>query len=186
MTGVLAMAPDKPHKTKGLLAVFTGNGKGKTTASLGLAFRALGHGQKVCIIQFIKGSWKYGEMETAKQFSSLLDFHVMGRGFTWKSDDLEQDKAVALEAWEFAKKTIMENNHSLVILDELTYLPHYKMIDEQEILKVLASKPSGLHVVVTGRYATEKLVELADLVTEMVAIKHPYKSGIKAQKGFEF
>jgi len=172
--------------TKGLIAVFTGNGKGKTTASLGLAFRALGHEQKVCIIQFIKGSWKYGELETAKQFSSLLDFHVMGRGFTWKSDDLERDKAVALEAWAFAKKTIIENKHSLVILDELTYLPHYNMIKEQEILSVLRSKPLGMHVVITGRYASDDLIKLADLVTEMVEIKHPFKSGIKAQKGFEF
>jgi len=180
------MAHDKPQKTKGLLAVFTGNGKGKTTASLGLAFRALGHEQKVCIIQFIKGSWKYGELETAKQFSSLLDFHVMGRGFTWKSDDLERDKAVALEAWEFAKKTIIENKHSLVILDELTYLPHYKMIEEKDILSVLRSKPKGMHVIITGRYASEDLIELADLVTEMVEIKHPFKSGVKAQKGFEF
>ena len=180
------MAHDKPQKTKGLLAVFTGNGKGKTTASLGLTFRALGHGQKVCIIQFIKGSWKYGELESAKQFSPLLDFHVMGRGFTWKSDDLERDKEVAIEAWEFAKKVIRENNYSLVILDELTYLPHYKMIDEREILSVLAAKPEEQHVVVTGRYASDDLIKLADLVTEMVEVKHPYQSGVKAQKGFEF
>ena len=110
----------------------------------------------------------------------------MGRGFTWKSDDLERDKAVALEAWEFAKKTIIENKHSLVILDELTYLPHYKMIEEKDILSVLRSKPKGMHVVITGRYASEDLIELADLVTEMVEIKHPFKSGVKAQKGFEF
>ncbi|MBL4902359.1 MAG: cob(I)yrinic acid a,c-diamide adenosyltransferase [Desulfocapsa sp.] len=180
------MAQDKPQKNKGLLAVFTGNGKGKTTASLGLAFRALGHGQKVCIIQFIKGSWKYGELESAKQFSQLLDFHVMGRGFTWKSDDLDRDKEVALEAWEFAKKVIKENNYSLVILDELTYLPHYKMIEEQEILSVLGAKPEELHVVVTGRYASDALIEMADLVTEMVEVKHPFQSGIKAQRGFEF
>ena len=117
-------------KTNGLIAVFTGDGKGKTTASLGLAFRALGHGHRVCIIQFIKGSWKYGELETAKQFSSLLDFHVMGRGFTWKSDDLEKDKKVALEAWSFAKEVIRGNKYSMVILDELTYLSHYKILEE--------------------------------------------------------
>ena len=176
----------KNNKTKGLVAVFTGNGKGKTTASLGLAFRALGHGHKVCIIQFIKGSWKYGEMETAKQFSPLLDFHVMGRGFTWKSDDLEKDKQVALEAWEFAKEIIKKNEYDLVILDELTYLPHYKILEEDEILSVLKDKPEQQHVVITGRYATDALIELADLVTEMKEIKHPYQSGIKAQKGFEF
>lgn len=182
------MGQEKPNnkKTKGLVAVFTGNGKGKTTASLGLAFRALGHGHRVCIIQFIKGSWKYGELETAKQFSPLLDFHVMGRGFTWKSDDLEKDKQVALEAWELAKKIIGDNEYSLVILDELTYLPHYKIIDEQDILTVLKNKPEKQHVVITGRYASDKLIELADLVTEMKEIKHPYKSGVKAQKGFEF
>ena len=180
------MGQVKQHKNNGLIAVFTGNGKGKTTASLGLAFRALGHEHRVCIIQFIKGSWKYGEMEAAKKFAPLLDFHVMGRGFTWKSDDLEKDKKVALEAWAFARKVIEENHYSMVILDELTYLPHYKMIDEQEILSVLQNKPEEQHIIITGRYASPKLIELADLVTEMVEIKHPYQSGVKAQKGFEF
>ncbi len=180
------MAHDKPSKTKGLIAVFTGNGKGKTTSSLGLAFRALGHGHKVCIIQFIKGSWKYGELDAAKKFSELLDFHVMGRGFTWKSDDLEKDKAVAREAWDFAKKVIAKNEYAMVILDELTYLPHYKIIDEQDILTVLERKPKEQHVVITGRYASDKLIALADLVTEMKEVKHPYQDGIKAQKGFEF
>jgi cob(I)alamin adenosyltransferase len=180
------MGHEKPVSTRGLIAVFTGNGKGKTTSSLGLAFRALGHGHKVCIIQFIKGSWKYGELEAAKCFSGLLDFHVMGRGFTWKSDDLEKDKEIAREAWEFAKTVIAENNYAMVILDELTYLPHYKIIDEQEILSVLENKPEELHVVVTGRYASDKLIAIADLVTEMRDVKHPYESGVKAQKGFEF
>lgn len=180
------MGHEKQHKTKGLLAVFTGNGKGKTTASLGLAFRALGHGHKVCIIQFIKGSWKYGELETAKKFAPLLDFHVMGRGFTWKSDDIDKDREAAREAWELAKTVIEENNYAMVILDELTYLPHYKMIDEKEILSVLQKKPLEQHVVVTGRYASDDLIELADLVTEMTEIKHPYKAGVPAQKGFEF
>jgi len=173
-------------ETKGLIAVFTGNGKGKTTSSLGLALRALGHGQRVCIIQFIKGSWKYGELESAKQFSTLLDFHVMGRGFTWKSDDIEKDKQLAREAWDYAKLVIEENRYAMVILDELTYLPHYKMLDEQEILSVLEKKPTEQHVVITGRYASDALIELADLVTEMKDIKHPYTNGVKAQKGFEF
>lgn len=178
--------PPRSNKTKGLVAVFTGNGKGKTTASLGLAFRALGHGHRVCIIQFIKGSWKYGELETAKKFSGLLDFHVMGRGFTWKSDDIEKDKELALEAWQFAKEIISSNTYAMVILDELTYLPHYKILDEKEILSVLNNKPEEQHVVITGRYASEALIEQADLVTEMNDIKHPFHSGVKAQKGFEF
>ncbi len=180
------MVHEKPAERKGLVAVFTGNGKGKTTAALGLVFRALGHGHRICVIQFIKGSWKYGELETAKKFPDLLDFHVMGRGFTWKSDDLEKDKKVALEAWDFAAKIIEENNHDMVILDELTYLPHYKIIDEEKILSVLRGKPQEMHVVITGRYASEQLMECADLVTEMKECKHPYTSGIKGQKGFEF
>ena len=183
---ITGVGSEKKDQKKGLIAVFTGNGKGKTTASLGLAFRALGHEHRVCIIQFIKGSWKYGEMESAKKFAPLLDFHIMGRGFTWKSDDLAKDKAAALEAWEFAKNVIEKNQYALVILDELTYLPHYNMLDEQEILSVLRNKPPEQHVVVTGRYASEQLVELADLVTEMNEVKHPYQSGIQAQKGFEF
>lgn len=180
------MDKQKKNKQKGLIALFTGNGKGKTTSSLGLAFRALGHGYKVCVVQFLKGSWKYGELESAKQFAELLDFHVMGRGFTWKSDDLEKDKKVAREAWNFAKQVIKENKHAMVILDELTYLPHYKMIEEEEILSVLRNKPEELHVVITGRYASEALIAQADLVTEMVEVKHPYQEGISAQKGFEY
>ena len=171
---------------KGLLMLFTGEGKGKTTAALGLTFRALGHGHRVCFIQFIKGSWKYGELEAAKRFGDLLEVHVMGRGFTWKSDDLEKDIAVAREGWKFAKDVIARNRHHLVVLDELTYLISYKMIDEQEIVDVLTGRDPSMHIVVTGRSAGEKLYSAADLVTEMREIKHPYKKGVKAQKGIEF
>ncbi len=173
-------------KTRGLFLLFTGNGKGKTTAALGLAFRALGHGQRVAMIQFIKGSWKYGELESAKRFADLLDFHVMGRGFTWKSDDLDKDIALAREAWRFARATIAENRHQLVILDELTYLVSYGMLPEQEVIDTLAARPPAMHVVVTGRGAGQGLIEAADLVTEMREIKHPYSRGIKAQRGIEF
>jgi len=171
---------------EGLLMVFTGNGKGKTTAALGLAFRAIGHGFRVCMIQFIKGNWKYGELDSAKKFAGLLDVHVMGRGFTWTSEDLDKDIAAAREAWDFARKVIGEGRHRIVILDELTYLVTYKMIDEEEILAVLQSRPAGMHIVVTGRGASEKLIAAADLVTEMVDIKHPFDNGVKAQKGIEF
>ncbi len=171
---------------KGLFLLFTGKGKGKTTAALGLAFRAMGHGFPVCVIQFIKGAWQPGEVAAAKRFEDLLDFHVMGRGFTWKSDDLDKDIAVAREAWCFAQKTISEGRHRLVILDELTYLISYRMIDEQDVIDTVASRPAGMHVVVTGRGASEKLMAAADLVTEMRAIKHPYKRGIKASRGIEF
>jgi len=171
---------------KGLLLVFTGKGKGKTTAALGMAFRALGHGQRVAVIQFIKGSWKYGELESASKFAGQLDFHVMGRGFTWKSDDLDKDIALARKAWDFARKTISEGRHDLVILDELTYLVSYNMLEEEELLAGLADRPAAMHVVVTGRGASPGLLAMADLVTEMKEVKHPYKKGVKAQKGVEF
>ncbi len=170
----------------GLTMIFTGNGKGKTTSALGLAFRALGHGFPVCIIQFIKGSWKYGELDSARRFADLLDFHVMGKGFTWQSENLADDIKAAREAWDFAAKTILAGKHHLVILDELTYLIQYDMVPEEEILAVLRQKPKAMHVVITGRNASQGLVDFADLVTEMIEIKHPYKKGIKAQKGVEF
>ena len=172
--------------TKGLLAVITGNGKGKTTSALGLAFRALGHGHKVCVIQFIKGSWLSGEQILAQSLGPLLDFHVMGKGFTWKSDNMAEDIALAQKAWNFAVQTIEQNQHHLVILDELTYLVRYNMILEEEIVQVLSRRSAEMHVVVTGRHASEGILGLADLVTEMVEIKHPYASGIAAQKGFDF
>lgn len=174
------------YSKNGLVIILTGDGKGKTTSALGQAFRAIGHGFPVCMIQFIKGSWKYGELETARQFGDLMDMHVMGRGFTWKSEDLEKDVAAAREAWDFAKKVISEGRHRLVILDELTYLISYDMIDEQDVIDTLRARPDNMHVVVTGRGASEPLIAAADLVTEMVAVKHPYEQGIKAQKGIEF
>ncbi|WP_456387415.1 cob(I)yrinic acid a,c-diamide adenosyltransferase [Desulfolithobacter sp.] len=177
---------DNPTGSRGLFLLFTGNGKGKTTAALGLAMRALGHGQRVAMIQFIKGSWKYGELEAAKCFEGLLDFHVMGRGFTWKSDDLNKDIALAREAWAFACQILAAGRHQLVILDELTYLITYDMLDEDEVVRTLAARPGSMHVVVTGRGATDGLIEAADLVTEMREIKHPYHQGVRAQEGIEF
>ncbi len=172
--------------TQGIFAIFTGNGKGKTTAALGHIARAAGHQQKVCIIQFIKGSWLTGEETFFSAFRESVDFHVMGRGFTWKSDDLEKDREVARNAWDFARKIISSNQHNLIILDELTYLVYYNIIKEEEILEVIISRAPELHIIVTGRYATDKMIEKADLVTEMKMIKHPYQKGIKAQAGFDF
>ncbi len=178
---------EKENKTKkGLILVFTGHGKGKTTAAIGITMRAAGHGFKTCFIQFIKGSWKYGEMEAIARFPENIDFHVLGRGFTWQSDNLDQDRAAARSAWEKAKEAIFSGRYQMVVLDEFTYLLFYDMIDREEALRVLSNKPRGLHIVITGRDADPKLLELADLVTEMKAIKHPYQQGIKAQKGIEF
>lgn len=171
---------------KGLLMVFTGEGKGKTTAALGMALRTAGHGLRVCFVQFIKGSWHCGELEAVRRFPEEIDFRVMGRGFTWKSEDLEKDKKAARQAWEFAQVAMTSGHYQLVVLDEFTYLLMYKMIDLDEVLKILADKPQQLHVAITGRGAPEKLLAAADLVTEMRVIKHPYKAGIKAQKGIEF
>jgi cob(I)alamin adenosyltransferase len=173
-------------KTKGLIMVHTGWGKGKTTAALGLAFRALGHGLPVCIIQFIKGTWKYGELYSAKRFSDLLEFHVAGKGFTWKSDDIERDRQAARKGWELARVKIEAGQHHLVILDEFTYALNYGMVNEDEVIAILQRKPAGLHVLVTGRDAPAGLMNIADLVTEMREMKHPYKSGVQAQKGVEF
>lgn len=171
---------------KGLLIVNTGKGKGKTTAAMGLAFRAVGHGMRVCIIQFIKGRWKYGELEAAKRFADLLEVHVLGRGFTWASENLAEDTRVAQEAWKFAREVLASGRHDVVILDELTYLIKYGMVDEAEVLETLRDRPAAIHVVVTGRDAPRGLVEAADLVTEMRSVKHPYDEGVEAQKGIEY
>lgn len=179
---------DKGRKqmSKGLLIVYTGNGKGKTTAALGMAMRSAGHGLKVCVIQFIKGSWHYGEIDAIKRFEGLIDLHVMGKGFTWKSDNLEEDARLAREGWEFACTTIASGAYHTVVLDEFTYLLHYKMLEIEPCLHFLATRNPAQHVVITGRYAPEQLIEAADLVTEMRMIKHPLEKGIKAQKGIEF
>jgi len=171
---------------KGLILIFTGHGKGKTTAALGMSVRAAGHGLKTCFIQFIKGSWKYGEMDALARFQEEIDFHIMGRGFTWKSEDLEKDTAAARKAWEKAKEVIQSGDYHTVVLDEFTYLLRYGMIDVEEVVDVLQRKPADLHICITGRDAVEELIELADLVTEMQPIKHSYQQGIKAQKGIEF
>jgi cob(I)alamin adenosyltransferase len=171
---------------KGLLMVHTGNGKGKTTAALGLAFRAMGHGLRVCVIQFIKGSWKYGELTSAERFKDLLDIHVVGKGFTWDSKDLDKDRQAALEGWNLAKSIIEEGHHHLIILDELTYVINYGVVSEEEVMDALRRKPEGVHILVTGRDAPEGLISMADLVTEMRDVKHPYNAGIKAQKGIEW
>jgi len=171
---------------KGLLIIFTGDGKGKTTAALGMALRAAGHGLPVCFIQFIKGSWQYGELKSVKRFADLIDFHVMGNGFTWKSDDKEKDRAMARQAWKFAREVMSSGRYHMVVLDEFTYLLKYKMVDLQPCLRALADKPENLHVVITGRNAHSELIAAADLVTEMRVLKHPFQSGIRAQRGLEF
>ncbi len=171
---------------KGLLMVNTGDGKGKTTAALGQILRAVGQGMKVCLIQFIKGSWKYGELIAAERFPDLLEIHVLGRGFTWKSENIEEDIRIAREAWDFAKEKIASGAYDLVVLDELTYLVKYGMVDELDVLDAIVNRPEDLHVIVTGRDAPQSIMAAADLITEMRAVKHHFDAGVKAKKGIEF
>lgn len=179
-----APTPDKTDR-RGLVVVYTGYGKGKTTAALGMAFRALGRGFRVTVVQFIKGKWKTGERVFAETLPEFR-FFVMGLGFTWESDDLSKDKAAAQAAWDTARTEILSGERDIVVLDELTYAFHYDFLDLDAVLATLAERPPHVHVVVTGRNAPPALVEAADLVTEMMAVKHPFTSGVKAQLGVDF
>lgn len=171
---------------KGLLIVYTGNGKGKTTAALGVALRAVGHNMRVCMVQFIKGKWKSGELNAVKDFKGLFDIAVKGKGFLFDSKDMEKDRQTAIEAWEYAKRVISSSEYDVVILDELTYLLEYGMIEEKDAVEFLGQKPEGVHVIVTGRNAPNSLIDIADLVTEMRVVKHPLQNGIEAQRGIDY
>jgi cob(I)alamin adenosyltransferase len=173
------------REQRGLVVVYTGHGKGKTTAALGMVFRALGRGLRVTVVQFIKGKWKTGERLFAQTLPQLR-FHVMGLGFTWDSDDLARDKEAARAAWTTARQEILSGERDLVVLDELTYTFHYDFLSLDEVLETLRARPPHVHVVVTGRNAPDALVELADLVTEMAVVKHPFAAGVKAQIGVDF
>lgn len=176
----------QPTETpKGLLLVYTGNGKGKTTAALGLVFRALGRGMAVAVVQFIKGKWKTGERLFAEKLPGLT-FLVMGRGFTWESDDLSRDKAAAAAAWAKARELIEAGAHPVVVLDELTYVLNYAFVPIEEVLATLKDRPAHVSVVVTGRNAPEALLAVADLITDMQAVKHPFTEGRKALIGIDF
>ena len=171
---------------KGLLIVHTGKGKGKSTAAFGLVFRALGNGMKVGIVQFVKGRWQTGERAALEKFGDQVTINTMGEGFTWETQDRARDIAAARAAWEKAKMLVMDDEHRLVVLDELNIVLRYDYLDLAEVLEVLRARPPMKHVVVTGRNARDELIEAADLVTEMEQIKHPFRSGVKAQLGIEF
>ncbi len=173
---------------KGLVIVFTGNGKGKTTASLGMALRTIGHGHKVAIIQFIKGGWKTGEEKALKNLSSKISWHSLGEGFTWETQDRIKDETLVREAWKLSKKYIKDESYKLVILDEINIATKLGYLLPDEIILFLKSLSNRKnHIVLTGRGASESIIKYADLVTEMKLIKHPFKEqGIKAQKCIEF
>jgi len=173
----------------GLVIVYTGNGKGKTTAALGMALRAIGYEHKVCMLQFIKGSWHYGEMDSSKILEPNFELIAIGKGFVGILDDnspREEHEKYATEALRICREKIFSEKYNLVILDEVNYAIDLGLIDVKEMIKIIKEKPSSLDLVLTGNHAKEEIIKLADLVTEMKEIKHPFKSGIKAKKGIDF
>ncbi|MBI3306609.1 MAG: cob(I)yrinic acid a,c-diamide adenosyltransferase [Candidatus Omnitrophica bacterium] len=176
----------KEFTKKGLILVNTGTGKGKSTAAFGTALRAIGRGYKVAMVQFIKGKWKTGEVEAAKKFGDQFQIEIMGEGFTWDTKNFEQDVKMARQAWERCKELLHDKEHGLVIFDEINYVMKYNFLDPVEIAAELKKKPPLKHVILTGGGAPPELIEIADLVTEMKCIKHPYEKGIKAQPGIEY
>jgi len=171
---------------RGLLIVHTGKGKGKSTAAFGMVFRALGHGFKVGVVQFVKGAWQTGERDVLARFPDQVTIKAMGEGFTWDVADRQRDLAAARAAWDEAKAMIADGSYRLILLDELNIVLRYDYLPLDEVLEVLRNKPADTHVIVTGRNAKDELIEIADLVTEMTEIKHPFRSGVKAQAGIEF
>ena len=175
----------RTEATVGLVVINTGNGKGKTTAALGVMLRASGQGLKTAMLQFIKTkTGNYGENRAARTLG--VELTPLGDGFTWMSRDIDRTKALNLEGWELAKGHLADPAYDVIILDELTYVINYGWLDVADVIEVLKQRPKHMHVIITGRNAADELVAYADLVTEMKEIKHPYKSGIKAQRGLEF
>lgn len=175
----------KAQEDKGTFVLLTGNGKGKSSSALGMVARALGHGMKVGVVQFLKGEWNTGEIDFFKQQPNV-QWEIMPAGFTWETQNRESDVASSLQAWEKASAMLSDDSIDLVVLDELTYLLHYEYLNEDEVLEALMKRPENQHLVVTGRGASNALIELADTVSEIKEVKHAFKRGIKAQKGLEF
>ncbi len=171
---------------KGLLIVHTGAGKGKSTAAFGLILRALGHGWNIGVVQFIKGAWDTGEKRALARFGDSIAWHTMGEGFTWETQDRARDVAAATRAWKQAQALMADPSIKLIVLDELNIALRYDYLDLSEVLAVLAARRADLHIVVTGRNAKPELIALADMVTEMTALKHHFAAGVRAQQGIEF
>lgn len=173
---------------RGLLIVHTGKGKGKSTAAFGMVFRAIAHNMPCAVVQFIKGAMETGERKLiTDHFSEICQFHTMGEGFTWETQDRERDIAHAQAAWEKAKELIRDPNIRLVLLDEMNIALRYDYVALQDVLEFIAEeKPTDTHMIITGRNAPDALLEIADLATEMTLVKHPFRSGVKAQAGIEF
>lgn len=172
---------------KGLLIVYTGKGKGKTTAALGMVVRMIGHGKKVGVVQFVKGAMTTGEKAVFDAFPDNVEFKAMGEGFTWNTQDRARDIALAREAWDEVKRMVADPAYDMVLADELNIVLRYDYLPIEEVVEVLTARAEMKHVVVTGRNAPQPLVDVADLVTEMTLVKHPFREqGVKAQPGIEF
>ena len=175
----------RADKEQGILLVLTGPGKGKSSSGFGMLARALGHGMKVGVVQFIKGAFSTGEEAFFRNLPNV-DYHVMGEGYTWDTQDRERDVAAANAAWEQAKRMLQDESYQIVLLDELNIALRYEYLDLDQVLDDLQARPDMQHAIVTGRYAPQQLIDLADTVTEMKVVKHAFKDqGIKAQKGIE-
>ncbi|PIE73349.1 MAG: cob(I)yrinic acid a,c-diamide adenosyltransferase [Deltaproteobacteria bacterium] len=170
---------------RGRVILHTGDGKGKTTAALGTAFRALGHGHRVCVVQFLKGQGEYGERIMARKTENM-DWHICGKGFVFKKENIEADRQAAQEGFQLAADIVQGDRYDLVILDEITYLPLYDFLGIEKIVDLIENRPTRLSLILTGRHADERLIEVADTVTVMEPLKHAYTTGILAQKGIEF
>jgi len=171
---------------KGLIIINTGKGKGKTTAAFGMIFRALGNKMNVAVVQFVKGQWLSGERAALEKFEDQVEIYKMGEGFTWETQDRVRDIEAAKNAWEKSKELIFDEKNQIVLLDELNIVLRYNYLPLEEVLETLKNKPAKTHVIITGRNAKEELIEIADLVTNMDLIKHPFRGGVKAQIGIEF
>lgn len=174
---------------KGLIIIYYGNGKGKTTAALGVALRAIGYNHNVCMIQFIKGEWDYGELYSSNKLKPNFELIVTGKGFIGIIDDdhlIEEHIQSSKNALKIAKEKISSNKYNIIILDEINYALKLNLITENEVIDLLDSKPKELNIIMTGNYLSDKILEIADIVTEMKEVKHPYKKGIKAKKGIDF
>ena len=177
--------PAQPRRGESVVIVNTGDGKGKSTAAWGVMIRAAARGWHVAVVQFVKsGTWKVGEEKIGRELG--VDWWAIGEGFTWLSDDLDKDQAVAKEAWRHAKEVILAGTHEVVILDEITYPMNWGWIDTDDVVTTLANRPKNVSVVATGRAAPEALIDVADTVTEMRKVKHAYEAGIMARKGLDY
>jgi len=188
MTNRIPRAFKGPRKliTKGLLIVYTGSGKGKTTSAMGVALRALGHNRRVAVVQFMKGKWPTGEVKALKKFGTMVNVTSVGDGFTWETKSLKKDVKLATTAWKQCLQLLKENKYDLYLFDEILYALYYRFLPLKKVVRAMKKRPPTAHIILTGRHAPKELIRMADLVTEMKEVKHPYKKGILAQSSIDF